>query len=256
MSLLAYIVDDEPLAIERLRRLLQETGRVAIAGSTTKPREALRFLQANRVDVVFLDIAMPRMNGFDLISKISPMPNVVFTTAYDQYALKAFEVSSVDYLLKPVEPSHLERALNKVERLSNAVSPGSTDLRKLIDELAAAMRQAPRGFPARIATRLAGRVCFIDLARVTHFYAEDKLTYAVAEGNVHCIDHTITDLEQRLDPTRFIRIHRATMINSDWIKEVGTTLGGAMVVRLKDAKRTELIVARNRAAEVKQRLGI
>src|SRR5690349_18082464 len=101
MRLLAYIVDDEALAIDRLTRLLDQTGRVEILGSSTSPSKAIRYLQSHAVDVLFLDISMPGMNGFELLANLSSPPNVVFTTAYDQHALKAFEVNSVDYLLKP-----------------------------------------------------------------------------------------------------------------------------------------------------------
>ena len=102
-----YLVDDEPLALKRLQRLLRETGRVEIMGSTTNPDEALTFLKDNSIDAVFLDIQMPQMTGFELLSKLPKEPAVVFTTAFDQYALSAFEVNSIDYLLKPVETQPL-----------------------------------------------------------------------------------------------------------------------------------------------------
>ena len=255
MNLRAYIVDDEPLAIERLAGLLERTGRVSILGSSISPSKALRFLQSQSVDILFLDISMPGMTGFDLLAKLPSPPNVVFTTAYDQYALKAFEVNSIDYLLKPIEASHVDRALNKVDRL-RAATPPTIHFEKMFKELAASLRRGAPDYPERIASRSGDRVCFIDLVRVTHFYAEDKLTYAVADGRIYCVDHTITALEQRLDPKRFVRIHRATLLNSAWVKEVVSTFGGSVVVRLKDAQRTELAIARNRISDVKKHLGL
>ena len=116
----AYLVDDESLAIKRLTKMLEATGRVEVTGSTTNPRTAVKFLSSQEVDVVFLDIQMPSLNGFELLAQLPKQPWVVFTTAYDQYALKAFEVNSIDYLLKPIDPGHLDRALKKVEsRQSN-----------------------------------------------------------------------------------------------------------------------------------------
>ncbi len=253
MKLLAYIVDDEPLAIDRLTGLLDKTGRVTISGTSTSPSKAVRFLQSHTVDVLFLDISMPGMSGFDLLATLPSPPNVVFTTAYDQHALKAFEVNSVDYLLKPIEPVQLERALNKVERLHSS-GPSNVQFEKLFESLAASLRRGAE-YPERIASRLGDRVCFIDLVRVTHFYAEEKLTYAVADGKTYCVDDTITALEQRLNPRHFVRIHRATLLNSAWVKEV-STFGGGFVVRLKDPQRTELPVARNRISEVKKHLGL
>src|ERR1051325_7066226 len=112
-----YIVDDEPLAVKRLTRLLRQTGRVEIVGSTMKPAEALEFLSEQNVDAVFLDIQMPGMTGFEMLEKLPKQPAIVFTTAFDRFALDAFEVNSVDYLLKPIEIDRLEKALTKLDRL-------------------------------------------------------------------------------------------------------------------------------------------
>ena len=112
-----YLVDDEPLALKRLTRLLNQTGRAEIIGSTTDPAEAIKYLSKNPVDALLLDIQMPGMNGFELLAKLPGQPSVVFTTAFDEYALNAFEVNSIDYLLKPIEAAHLDRALTKLERL-------------------------------------------------------------------------------------------------------------------------------------------
>ncbi|MGO9268961.1 MAG: LytR/AlgR family response regulator transcription factor [Terriglobia bacterium] len=255
MKLRAYLVDDEPLALERLRRLLERTGRVEVAGSTTEPEEAVAALTADPPDVCFLDIQMPRLNGFEVLARLSSQPMVVFTTAYDQYALKAFSVNSVDYLLKPVEPEFLERALKKVERLRSVGQSGQPDLQALLQKLTASLRETKPEYLDRIASRLGDRLWFIDLARVTHFYAADKLTYAASEGKTYSVDYAITELEKKLDPRKFIRIHRSTIVNVAWIKEVTSLPGGALNVRLRDGKDTDLTVARDRAREFKARMG-
>ncbi len=255
MSLSAYIVDDEPLAVDRLRRLLANTRRIEILGSSTDPQAALEFLAHHQVDVLFLDIQMPGITGFELLAKLPSQPVVVFTTAYDQYALKAFEMNSIDYLLKPIDPLQLERALNKIERLCGSLV-AAADFRKLFEEVASSLRQRARDYPDRIATRVGERIRFLDLAHVTHFYAEDKLTYAVAGGKPYCVDDTLAGLEQRLDPKRFIRIHRATLLNREWVQYIAPAFAGSYLVRLKAANHTELTVARHRASEVKQRLGL
>ncbi len=255
MKLRAYLVDDEPLAVERLRRLLERTGRVDVIGSTTEPEEAVSAMTADPPDVCFLDIQMPRLDGFAVLARLPSQPIVIFTTAYDQYALKAFGVNSVDYLLKPVEPELLERALDKVERLRSSGRAGQGDLRALLAEFADSLREGKPEYPDRIASRLGDRIWFLDLPRVTHFYAEDKLTYAISEGKAYCVDYAIADLEKKLDPKRFVRIHRSTVVNLDWIKEVASLPGGALNVRLKDDKETNLTVARDRAREFKARVG-
>jgi DNA-binding LytR/AlgR family response regulator len=198
---------------------------------------------------------MPNLNGFEVLTSFSTQPIVVFTTAYDQYALKAFSVNSVDYLLKPVQFDQLERALAKIEHLRSLGTTSQQDLRALIKNLANSLQQARPDYSNRIASRLGDRLWFIDLPRVTHFYAEDKLTYAVAEGKTYCIDYTVAELENKLDPKKFFRIHRSTLLNVDWIKEVTPLPGGGLNVRLKDGKNTDLTVARDRAREFKAKLG-
>ena len=129
------------------------------------------------------------------------------------------------------------------------------DFPALLKQLTDSLRETRPEYPDRIASRLGDRLWFLDLARVTHFYAEDKLTYAVSEGKAYCVDYAITELEKKLDPKRFLRIHRSTVVNVDWIKEVASLPGGALNVRLKDGRDTDLTVARDRAREFKARVG-
>jgi two-component system, LytTR family, response regulator len=255
MKLRAYLVDDEPLALERLRRLLEQTGRVEVQGSTTEPETAVAALTADPPDVCFLDIQMPRLNGFEVLARLPRQPMVIFTTAYDQYALKAFGVNSVDYLLKPIEGESLERALQKMERLRGSGQFVQRDFQALLKQLADTLREGKTDHPDRIASRLGDRLWFLDLVRVTHFYAEDKLTYAVSGGKSYCVDHTIVELEKKLDPKKFVRIHRSTVVNVNWIKEITSLPGGALHLRLRDGKDTELTVARDRTREFKLRVG-
>ena len=255
MKLRAYLVDDEPLALARLRRLLELSGHVEVVGSTTTPEQAVAALTANPTDVCFLDIQMPRLNGFDVLAKLPCQPIVIFTTAYDQYALKAFGVNSVDYLLKPVDPESLERALKKVEALRNSGQTSQADLQSLLKQLTESLRETKPEYLDRIASRLGDRIWFLDLDRVTHFFAEDKLTYAASEGKAYCVDHSIAELEKKLDPKKFVRIHRSTVVSLAWIKEVTSLPGGSLNIRLKDPKTTDLTVARDRAREFKTRMG-
>ena len=254
MRLRAYLIDDEPLAIARLERLLVGTGRVEVIGSTTDPMEAIEALSSALPDVCFLDIQMPRLNGFEMLARLPVQPIVVFTTAHEQYALNAFAVNSVDYLLKPVDPGQLARALDKVERLRHRAEISPPDLQGLFERLAESLRHARPEYLERIASRLGDRLWFIDLASVTHFFARDKLTYAVDGGKSYSVDYTIAQLETLLNPRTFLRIHRSTLVNTAWIREVTTLPGGGLNVRLRDAAGTDLTVSRDRAREFKARL--
>jgi len=255
MKLRAYLVDDEPLALERLRRLLEQTGRVEVTGSTTEPEQAVAALTADPPDVCFLDIQMPRLNGFDVLAQLRRQPIVIFTTAYDQYALRAFGVNSVDYLLKPIELEAVKRAIGKIEALRESGQVVQPDIQILLKQITESVREATPKYPERIASRLGDRIWFLDLSDITHFYAEDKLTYAVSDDKVYCVDHAIADLEKELDPRNFFRIHRSTVVNLAWIQEVASLPGGMLNIRLKDTKGTDLTVARDRAREFKMRAG-
>ena len=246
----AFILDDERLAVQRLTRLVEATGRVEIVGSSTDSEAALAFLNTHRVDVLFLDIQMPGLTGFELLEKLETDPLVIFTTAYDEYALNAFAVNSIDYLLKPIEPDRLDRALDKLERIAGQPRP---DVRALARELAAQL--APGRRVERLASRVGERTTILDVARISHFYSKDKLTFAVVNGRDHVIDDTLAHLETRLDPRRFVRIHRATIVNTALVQELYPGVDG-MLVRLKDDPKTELSVARDRVRDLKERLGI
>jgi len=248
----SFILDDERLAVQRLERLLRDTGRVQIVGTSTDSPDALETLNHLALDVLFLDIQMPGMTGFELLERLERPPTVVFTTAYDAYALNAFQTSAIDYLLKPIEPERLERALDKVERY--AQQPPQPDVRALARELAAQL--SPSRKLDRIASKVGERTTLLEVARVTHFVARDKLTFAVVGGRDHVVDLTLSQLAERLDSRRFIRIHRATIVNTGFVQELYPAVDGGVLVRLKDDRKTELSVARDRVRDLKTRLGI
>lgn len=274
----AYVVDDEELAVQRLTRLLAATGRVEIVGTATDPEAAVEFLRVHPIDVLFLDIQMPGLTGFELIERLDQEPVVVFTTAYDQYAIDAFAVNSVDYLLKPIEPDRLARALDKLDRFQGGtgvssrgdpsppkgsqIAANGPNIRALARELAAHLRgdgshSTTRPVPLlRLASRVGERTTLLDVAKITHFVAKDKLTFAVVAGHEHVVDHTLAELEERLDRRRFVRIHRATLVNVAFVDELHPAVDSGLVVRLKNDRRTELSVARDRVRELKSRLGI
>ena len=249
----AYIVDDERLAVQRLTRLLEASGRVEIVGSAIDPEAALDFLRTRAVDVLFLDIQMPGLTGFELLERLESPPLVIFTTAFDRYALNAFAVNSIDYLLKPIEPDRLEHAIDKLERL-RAHGKDAPDVRGLARQLAAEL--APTRRLERIASRVGERTTVLETSRISHFVAKDKLTFAIVNGREHVIDYTLSDLEARLDPRRFVRIHRSTVVNASFVQELFPAVDGGVLVRLKDEPKTELSVARDRVRELKERLGI
>jgi two-component system, LytTR family, response regulator len=251
----AFLVDDEPIAIDRLRVLIEEHGRVEIVGAGVNPAEVLPAIRSSAPDVLFLDIEMPGLSGFELLERLGPpQPLIVFTTAYDQYALDAFKVNSIDYLLKPIERADLARAIAKLERMLGGTEARG-DVAALLEQVRAALARREPEYLVRVASRTGERVDFVDVADVTHFYAKDKLTFAATAAKHYALDLSIAELEPELDPRQWLRIHRSTLVSVNAIKEVHTWFGGKAVVRLKDGK-TELQIPRERVAEVKARLGI
>jgi two-component system LytT family response regulator len=247
----AFLIDDEPLALRRLARMLEATGRVDVVGRATDPAQGLQDLAVQPVDVLFLDIHMPGLSGFQVVERIPAGPAIVFTTAHDQHAVRAFEVNAVDYLLKPVERERLDRTL---ERLARRRQAPAGDLREALERLARDLRPGP--FLDHVASRIRDRVHLIPTGEVTHVLARDRATYAIAGASQHMLDMTLAELERRLDPTRFVRIHRAILVNVAWIAELRADGGGHLAACLKDAGRTELPVSRDRVRPLKERLGL
>ena len=250
----AYLVDDEPLALERLHHLLSPFDQLEIIGQSTDPTLALQEIAKLRPDTLFLDIEMPALSGFELVSRLAFEPTIIFTTAYDQYALKAFEVNSVDYLLKPIDPEELARALSKLERRKAEGSAGLAQLQAALAEIMDVRAAAPP--LQRIASRVGQRIKLVDLVRVSHFAADDKLTYAVTDEGAHVVDMTLSDLEAALDPRCFQRIHRSWLVNLDYVAELNGSFAGTYRVRLKDRQQSELRVARDRVQPLKEKLGL
>jgi len=218
-----FVVDDEELAVRRLVRMLEATERVEVAGSATDPRDAISRI-TDDIAAVFLDISMPEVDGFAVARRLPPGTLIVFTTAHDQHALRAFEVNALDYLVKPVRAEDLSRALDKLARRRGGL---------------------------RMTSRIGDRTHVIELDHVTHFQAEDKLTYALTLDHSYVVDESIAALEERHAGDGFFRIHRATLVRLTAIAEM---LANPPRVRLRDSDRV-LQVARDRVRALKDVLG-
>ena len=245
----AFLVDDEPLALKRLARLLEATGRVEIVGRATDPAKALAQMADDAIDVVFLDIHMPGLSGLQLVERLPAKVMVVFTTAYDQHAVAAFELNAVDYLLKPVERERLSATLDRLAARRD--DPARTSLRETLERLTSHLRGA-----THLASRVAERVQLIPVDEVTHVYARDRATYAATASAEHMLDASIVDLERKLDPAKFVRIHRGTLVNLAWVSELHADFGGKLMLRLRGERRQELVVSRDRVRPLKERLGL
>ncbi|HEV2207145.1 MAG TPA: LytTR family DNA-binding domain-containing protein [Verrucomicrobiae bacterium] len=235
MTLRILIVDDEPLARERIRSLLQGEPEIEIVAECANGQQAVQAVEAHRPGLMFLDVQMPEMGGFEVLRAIPPerLPLVIFVTAYDQHALKAFEVHALDYLLKPFKQSRFKQALSHArEVLAQRGGAGvSRELLALLEQV----RPGP-GWLVRIPVREGERVQFIKTSQIE--YIESAGNYVVLHAGKanHVVRETLTALETRLNPRQFLRISRSALVNMDQIKEVQPLFKGEHAVRLHNGK--------------------
>jgi two-component system, LytTR family, response regulator len=228
------IVDDEPVARRRLKRLLQSEADVEIVGEAGDGRAAADGIRALRPDLVFLDVQMPEIDGFGVLRLAGdPMPAVVFVTAFDQYALAAFEVHALDYLLKPFGRDRLASTLVRVRR--HLVRADDDRLRRLLSDV-----QGPRRYLSRFVVRGDSRVRLIEASRVDWIEAADNYVVLHVGSDTHAVRETMTRLAAELDPERFVRIHRSTIVQLDRIAELRPSFHGDFVVSLKDGTRVNM----------------
>jgi two-component system LytT family response regulator len=249
MPLRVLIVDDEPLARARVRRLLDEVGGAAIAGEAGSVPEARTLIEAEKPDLLLLDIRMHDSDGFALLESLpEPRPLVIFTTAFDHYAVRAFEANAVDYLLKPFRAERLAEALDRARK-----RPEGADER--LTKLLAEMSKSKTAPLDRFTVRTGARQLILRAEEILWFGAEDKLVFAATSEDRHYVNFTLDQLEQRLDPAKFQRVHRGAIVNLDHARSLHAAFAGTYRLRLDDEARTEVPVSRARARELKARLG-
>ena len=208
----AVIVDDEELARRVLRELLRAHNEVEVVAECPNGFEAVKAVAELKPDLLFLDVQMPKLDGFEVLELIVEGPAVIFVTAYDQYALRAFEAHAVDYLLKPFGADRLKVALERTkERLSGKLPPPA--------ELAAAARP-PAQYLERIVVKDGSRVHIIPVSKLDYAEAQDDYVALAVEGKKHLKQQTLSNLEKALDPERFLRIHRSYIVNLDRLGKV------------------------------------
>lgn len=255
----AVIVEDEPVALERLRRLLGEEGDLEIVGVAQTGTEALRRLRAEDPDVVFLDIRLPDMNAFEVVGEMGAenMPLVVFVTAYEEHAVHAFEVNAVDYVLKPFDAERLASAVHDVRRRLDLESAAER-ARRLgsLLELMEEQGLEPGGGGAsegRLVVKSQGKIRFVSVDDVDWIEAAGNyVRLHLSDGGSELVRETMTRLEEHLDPDRFVRIHRSSIVNLDRVEEIRHWSSGEYIVEMEDG--TELKLTRTYRERIMDRV--
>ena len=235
----AVIVDDEPLARERIRTLLKREPDVRILAECGDGRRAVKAICKYKPDLLFLDVQMPEMDGFDVLAALDSgdMPVVIFATAYDKYALRAFEVHALDYLLKPFDRERFRAALSRAR--DQVADRRSGELSQRVLSLLAD-RAAGEKPLQRLVIKSGGRISFLRAGEIDWVEAAGNYLRLHAGREEHLLRETMAGLEARLDPGRFLRIHRSTIVNLDRVKRMEASFHGEYVVLLRDGTRLTL----------------
>ena len=237
MTIRAVLADDEVLARHKVRQLLREESDVDIVGEGASASETIELVRATHPDLLFLDIRVPGMDGFDTICELAncpecPMPRIIFTTAYDLYAVRAFEINAADYLLKPFTSQRLRAAVQRVREQMDAHREGSKHTNS----------RSTNGSPytTRIVFKSRGRILFLPVSDIRWIGAEENYVRISTEKETHLLRETMAHFEVRLDPQMFLRVHRSAIVNLHYVKEVRTEQTGDFTVLLLNGQKVPM----------------
>jgi len=227
----AIIVDDEQLARDIVKEYLEDHPEVDVVSECKDAHEALEAVEKHQPDLLFLDIQMPEINGFELLEMLDNHPKIIFSTAYDQYAIKAFEVNAVDYLLKPYDTERFNLALERAAESIHSHHQPNESIKKLLQSI-----QASSHYQERILVKHAGRIVIISCREINLISAMDDYAEISTARDSYLIQQSLNHLEQRLNPEQFVRVHRSYIVNLDAIKDIVNWSTGRYKLYLKDGK--------------------
>ena len=248
MQARTLIVDDEPLARMRMRSLLEKYSEdLEIIDEAGSGAQAISKINELTPDVVFLDIQMPDMDAFEVLKNVDEdvMPLIVFTTAYENFALRAYEENTVDYLLKPVDPERLEATMDKLrKRLPDIEATNQMPADFSWEKFRSLMAMGDQ-YLQRIQVKIGDRILLVNVDEIIRFHSEEKYTTVYTPTNQYIIDTPLVDLEKKLDPRQFVRVHRAHLVAIDYIAEIRKSDMSRLNVVLRDKEHTQILVSRN-----------
>jgi len=248
----ALIADDEALARKFIRRMLKDDHDIEIVGECSNGKEALEMIRKENPDVVFLDVQMPEMNGFAVLEAIATeqLPEIIFATAYEQYAIRAFELHALDYLLKPFDQARFKDAIKHAkERLR---SERQNDGPRQISALLESIKNKPQYFD-RLVIKAGGRITFLSTDEINWIEADDKYVHLHTGKVSPMVRQTLSAMETQLDPKKFRRVHRSAIVNIERIKELQPLFSGEYSILLRDG--TKLTLSRNYKDKLFELLG-
>ncbi len=249
MMIQTYIVEDEKPALKRLREMLEELEDIEIIGHSASGKQAVAEIDALKPQLLFLDIHLPDISGIDVLHVCEHTPAIIFTTAYDQYAIEAFELRALDYLLKPFSKERLHEAVERARESITKPAPDAS-LQQLL-----AQWQPPAHRLKRIASKIGDRIYVFNDDDVVYFASDNKLVFAHLQNEKHLINYTLDQLETRLDHQKFFRIHRSTIVNLNYVDKIEAWFSGGYKMTVRDKEKTELNISRNAGRALREKLG-
>lgn len=255
------IIEDEELAVKKLRKTLESVDSSAqVVGVADSIRSSVSWLQQNPApDLILMDIELADGQSFEIFDKVEVKSTVIFTTSYDEYALKAFKVNSVDYLLKPVQKEDLQAALNKLKTMqtmygSNGGSSDPLNVENLVKELQQKLQ--PKEFRKRFLVKHAQKLVSVDVEEIAYFYSDGRLNFfKTLDNKKFVVDYTMDELEDMLDPNKYFRISRSFYVSIASIDQIHDYFGNRLLLHLKPAVDKESIVSREKVADFKKWMG-
>ena len=243
------VVDDEKLARDRLLSFLKNIDDVDVVGQAKNGVDAVRLIEEAAPDLVFLDVQMPGLDGFGVLKGITKTPDVVFATAYDEYAIQAFEVHAADYLLKPITRGRLEEAVRRVRlRLSGQTSGAQ------FEELLQMLDARQRRYLSQVPVHRGRQILVLPTDQILWFEVEYRLVYTHVDGDRYMTNFTLKELEERLDPEVFFRAHKSRLVNLKHIRAIVPWFGGRFKLLMRDQKASEVELSRAQARELRARM--
>lgn len=246
------IVDDEPAARRIMRTLLQEhKDTLEIVGEAANGNEALQLIEQLKPSLVFLDIQMPGLTGFELLDKLDYLPNIIFTTAYEQFAIQAFETYSIDYLVKPIREERLRQSIEKLMQFGKlSDGPAIKNLREIVEQM------RPQGKLTAMPVRTGDRIILLKFENISHFEASDKYVLIfTTDGNKHLTDQTLSSLAEKL-PEQFIRVQKSYIINKEKVREMHKYFNRRFVITMNDKSQTKIRTGLTFYDDVKTAFGL
>lgn len=243
------VVDDEKLARDRLLSFLRSIDDVEVIGQAKNGVDAVRVIEEAAPDVVFLDVQMPGLDGLGVLKTLTKPPEVVFATAYDEYAIHAFEVHAADYLLKPISRTRLEEAVRRVRQRITGQAP-TTQLQDLLQMLEARERR----YLGQVPVHRGRQILVLPSDQILWFEVEYRLVYAHVDGDRYMTNFTLKDLAERLDPETFFRAHKSRLVNLKHVRAIVPWFGGRFKLVMRDQKGSEVELSRAQARELRARM--